>query len=150
MQQQGVEAAPAHLWAPSQLQQPRRAIRADVHNQLPRCTGLPAARCCSPHLANNILHFRFNSLPNPFSTIHAPPPQLNCQALIASREADPAAYAEQERRRLEQRAAQLDDQLANERKKRLHAARLARALHRLDVAASGSAGDAALLEPVNS
>lgn len=60
------------------------------------------------------------------------------QALVAAREAAPDQWVESERKRLERRATQLDEALAKERKKRLHAARLARALHTLDEQGSGS------------
>lgn len=58
---------------------------------------------------------------------------MHCvQALIAARDAAPEKWAEAEQRRLAQRAEQLDEGLAKERQKRLHAARLLRALKKLD------------------
>lgn len=57
---------------------------------------------------------------------------LLLQALVAARDAAPGEWAEAERQRLARRAAQLDEGLAKERQKRLHAARLLRALKKLD------------------
>lgn len=53
---------------------------------------------------------------------------LCAQALLSARESDPEAAAEGDRRRIEARAARLDAALAAERKMRMHAARLSRAL----------------------
>ncbi|KIZ07099.1 hypothetical protein MNEG_0854 [Monoraphidium neglectum] len=61
-------------------------------------------------------------------------------ALVAAHEASPGAAADEARRRLEGRAARLDALLAAQRKKRLHAARLSRALTSLD--GSSQAGGA--------
>lgn len=54
------------------------------------------------------------------------------QAQVSARGSNPEHWAAAERERLAARAAQLDEALARERQKRLHAARLLRALHKLD------------------
>ncbi|KAF8055913.1 hypothetical protein HT031_006552 [Scenedesmus sp. PABB004] len=62
------------------------------------------------------------------------------KALVAARGAGPEQWAEAEARRLARRAAQLDAALERERGRRLHAARLLRALAKLDEAGDGAAG----------
>lgn len=57
---------------------------------------------------------------------------LQWQAQVAARGADPEQWAAAEQQRLEARAAQIEEGLAKERQKRLHAARLLRALKKLD------------------
>ncbi|WIA40445.1 hypothetical protein OEZ86_013802 [Tetradesmus obliquus] len=54
------------------------------------------------------------------------------KAQVSARGSNPEHWAAAERERLAARAAQLDEALARERQKRLHAARLLRALHKLD------------------
>jgi hypothetical protein len=60
------------------------------------------------------------------------PPLAVLQAQVNARGSNPQQWAAAERERLAARAAQLDETLARERQKRLHAARLLRALHKLD------------------
>eukprot|EP00878_Enallax_costatus_P043967 GHUV01052093.1.p1 GENE.GHUV01052093.1~~GHUV01052093.1.p1 ORF type:complete len:581 (+),score=258.09 GHUV01052093.1:198-1940(+) len=54
------------------------------------------------------------------------------KALVAARDAAPGEWAEAERQRMDTRAQQLEEGLNKERQKRLHAARLLRALRKLD------------------
>jgi len=60
------------------------------------------------------------------------------QALVAARGAAPEHWAEVERKRLARRAAELDEALARERQRRLHAGRLLRALTKVDESGGGT------------
>jgi hypothetical protein len=75
---------------------------------------------------------------------HLLPPLAAVQAQVNARGSNPEHWAAAERERLAARAAQLDEALARERQKRLHAARLLRALHKLDEQQQQQADDALL------